>query len=139
MQNLVADLSICQEAFKKGIKIESKFWWFEERKTPYDSVYNDPEYYWELKEVGNKNIKTEYNTACPAPLTDEILQVLPVEVRNGVDIYYLMIEKTEDGFTACYGQRDNDGCIAYYIMFEDKKLSNALLSLACKLKDENII
>jgi hypothetical protein len=118
MENLVADLYICQEAFKKGIKIESVYKWAE------------------IVGVMTIVCGVGYEDSVSAPLTDEILQVLPKNILKNSKTYWLTIDKAGDCFNAYY---KNDETLERNPRFNDKKLSNALLLLAIELKKEGII
>jgi len=114
MNNILPDLKICQEAFKKGIIKESKFSFV---KFPSGEIC-----------IMETNTHPNFNIY-PAPLTDEILKVLPEK-----EIFF---NKGEDGYLVQYGP---------LVMIEnsvieviDKKLSNALLLLAIKLKSEGML
>jgi hypothetical protein len=122
MQNLVPDLKICQEA--QGIVKDSKFYWGME-------VYEDFKIY--SKEDAFCLVEEKFYF--PAPLTDEILKVLPWMISPEGTPQYLTIEKVEEEYTAGYGRLGKFNL--YY--FRDKKLSNALLLLAIRLKKENIL
>ena len=120
IQDLVPDLKICQEAKDKGVVIESKYYWWHRLNdskwmiSPFNEIFNE-----------------NYSSA---PLTDEILKVLPREIIIEGYTSLLLIAKNEKTYTAGY-ETDEDEL--YFI--EDKKLSNALLLLAIKLKEEGII
>jgi hypothetical protein len=124
MINLVADKEICQEAFKKGIKIESELMWNEDLSTKFP-VKNEKTADWITK------------PSYPAPITDEILKELPEKIEAGIEhvTYYLEIFKRKDDYLAHY--RSKNGVVFTFNI--DKKLSNALLMLYTKLKDEGII
>jgi hypothetical protein len=106
IKDLVPDREICQEAKEKGVEIESFYKWAEIL-------------------TGPTLICGEWSDdATPAPLTDEILKVLP-ERAFSMPLY---IKKFPLGYS-----------VGYSYSIENKKLSNALLLLAIKLKEENII
>lgn len=123
LQDLVPDLSICQDAKKKGVEIESVHYW--------NNFYGD----WEVNDASYYKLSKD---CTPAPLTDETLEKLPEkiipELSNGEDFSYLIIVKDKDFYTVGY---DGGDCI--FETVQDKKLSNALLRLAIKLKEEGII
>jgi hypothetical protein len=128
-QDLVPDREICQEAKDKGVVIESEYWWW--KATPEDKYYLSIKKGDRIETLENSWFTTfghKEEEYCPAPLTDEILKVLPVKALHGS----LRIYKDEDGYAVEY----YDG--GFNKPIKDKKLSNALLLLAIKLKDENI-
>jgi hypothetical protein len=161
INDLVADREICQEAQKKGVVIESKYWWanfnckmcsegggFQGWCLCEKSIVGDPtiktskdgKQYTEgeiqMYPIGDENILDpwHYEKECPAPLTDEILQILPdnikdvsiiVKTKNGFGVFLVDITENED-------EEDK-------IIIEDKKLSNAMLLLAIKLKEDGKI
>lgn len=111
-KELVPDLEICQEAKAKGVVIESSFWYKIGDSTGTVNIILK-----EKLDIGN--IHFSYY---PAPLTDEILKKLKdveIEIVCGIDNVFI-VRWLNDSFI-------------------DKKLSNALLLLAIKLKDEGII
>lgn len=116
MQNILPDLKICQE--EKGIIKESKFSFV---KFPSGEIC-----------IMETNLHIAFNL-CPAPLTDEILKVLPQQF-GGSD---LEIVKLPHDIYSCGYPRDIMGRGINYV--QDKKLSNALFLLAIKLVDEGII
>jgi len=129
--DLVPDLKICQEAKEKGVVIESSF---------YYEIYKDG---FSLRMDGEETFNYDSRStdiwrkdedSVPAPLTEEILKVLPREIIIEGYTSLLLIAKNEKTYTAGY-ETDEDEL--YFI--EDKKLSNALLLLAIKLKEEGII
>jgi hypothetical protein len=139
IQDLVPDLSICQEAKDKGVVIESSFWW----KKTIDSSRIE-KHYNQITGTqllyGNKYIIREASGDYPAPLTDEILPKLPNSiikdtVKDEERFYLEIIKLDDDSFSASYANEKH----GFYYNFEDKKLSNALLLLAIKLKEEGII
>ena len=125
IQDLVPDLKICQEAKDKGVVIESKYYWWHRLNdskwmiSPFNEIFN--------------------GDCFPAPLTDEILKVLPETIKRYDRLFCLRITKTAGNYFAWYEEFETDDGIDYDLYFEDKKLSNALLLLAIKLKDEGII
>lgn len=129
---LVPDLEICREAVKSGLVMESEYYWFIGLKdTDYwfdddTPSYDTPKI---INEIRNKLLGESY----PAPLTDEILEKLPQQL-NGKDLK--MVKLPFDMYSCGY-PRDEKGHGLNYV--KDKKLSNALLLLAIKLKEENII
>ena len=129
IQDLVSDLDICQEAKEKGVVINSLSYFVKEYPVKEKEV-------WVIarKETITGTISFYENEHCPAPLTDEILKVLPREIIIEGYTSLLLIAKNEKTYTAGY-ETDEDEL--YFI--EDKKLSNALLLLAIKLKEEGII
>jgi hypothetical protein len=131
IQDLVPDREICQEAKDKGVVIESSFYWTELNGEWFTIDVLD----------GYSIPKGDEDRFIPAPLTDEILKVLPERIVKSVDeVYILSIIKTTNGYIVMYfcdGYVKGD--IHYIFRFEDKKLSNALLLLAIKLKEEKII
>lgn len=123
LQNLVPDREICQEAKDKGVVIESSFYWTELNVE------------WFIIDVldGYSIPKGDEHRFVSAPLTDEILKVLPQQF-GGQD---LEIVKLPHDIYSCGYPRDIMGRgINYY---QDKKLSNALLLLYMKLKEENLL
>jgi hypothetical protein len=143
MQNLVADLSICQEAFNKGVKIESEYYW--QKITTKDwkiSSYHDFD---GINSKGEKEIDgletikswaNDTDEVFPAPLTDEILEKLPWYIGVDNKAEYLTIFKEGEYYRVGYGR---NGKFSYSYDITYKKLSNALLKLLIKLKEENII
>jgi len=123
IKDLVPDLSICQEAKEKGVVIESSFHWFE--------AHEGSDTWYLSDKIGIPGCGY-----VPAPLTDEILQVLPKNILKNSKTYWLTIDKAGDCFNAYY---KNDETLERNPRFNDKKLSNALLLLAIELKKEGII
>lgn len=137
MINLVADKEICQEA--KGIIKDSKFYWSNLRysieKEEWEYVGGDfLELYYEIIPTIPKGKKNEWMKTkaiiFPAPLTDEILKVLPSWIEVEREKCDLIILKEKDYFECSY---DGEYCST------DKKLSNALYKLLIKLVKEGII
>ena len=159
IQDLVPDLDICQKAKEKGVVIESSFWWIKGKmeygyEGEWEILEGDEYFLFDLT-IGKKtfedyeitpamsiesgNTEEEYRawdeeraigvkrmreTIFPAPLTDEILEAIEME-----DVDEITIRKGEVGI---YKK-------GVWKWVEDKKLSNALLLLAIKLKEEGII
>jgi hypothetical protein len=129
-QDLVPDREICQEAKDKGVVIESEYWWW--KATPEDKYYLSIKKGDRIETLENSWFTTfghKEEEYCPAPLTDEILKVLPDEIN-------LTIVK----------EKENIFCVSAHIGIEKrriieygKKLSNALLLLAIKLVDEGLL
>lgn len=126
IQDLVPDREICQEAQNKGVKIDSNFWWKKDENKPYLVLKN------------SRYFNSKGNIICPAPLTDEILEKLPEVIKKEGIIYRINIFKEDGVWFVKYYYCDGEVYLSRY-SFEDKKLSNALLRLAIKLKEENII
>lgn len=122
LQDLVPDLSICQDAKKKGVEIESVHYW--------NNFYGD----WEVNDASYYKLSKD---CTPAPLTDEILEKLPFFINYKDKKTQLIMWKGFNDYFAGYQTNDNEREILFY--FEDKKLSNALLKLAIRLKEEGII
>jgi hypothetical protein len=128
IQDLVPDREICQEAKEKGVVIESINGYYSFSST--QGVTAEIGIYENTPYEGDYDT---YNFIANAPLTDEILKVLPQQF-GGQD---LEIIKLPHDIYSCGYPRDIMGRgINYY---KDKKLSNALLLLAIKLTDEKII
>ena len=121
IQDLVSDREICQEAKEKGVVIESEYWWVKCKGGTFA--------------IGKTGEFVDAEK-CPAHLTDEILKVLPWTIgMNGLSLY-LTIQMQREVYCVGYERRavyDNN----YH--FVDKKLSNALLLLVIKLKEEGVI
>ena len=132
--DLVPDLKICQEAKEKGVVINSLSYFVKEYPVKEKEV-------WVIarKETITGTISFYENEHCPAPLTDEILKVLPETIKRYDRLFCLRITKTAGNYFAWYEEFETDDGIDYDLYFEDKKLSNALLLLAIKLKEEGII
>lgn len=132
IEDLVPDREICQEAKEKGVVIESEYYWFQWEGDKNNGLR------WDIR-IG-KNVDYDgtlpnfVKQECPAPLTDEILLILPAVIPDGVEPYILTIVKVTNGYAVMYYNGKSN-----LYRFENKKLSNALLLLAIKLKSEGII
>lgn len=115
-KELVPDLKICQEAKEKGVEIESEL--------KINLITGD---------IVCKEIY-QYEDCAPAPLTDEILKVLPWAIKTGDFKGFFSMQKDGEIYRSFYelGKERK-------FVFEDKKLSNALYLLYMKLKKEKII
>ena len=125
MQSILPDLKICQEA--KGIVKESKFDWSLITYSDIESsnrftyrIRTNEEIKRDLKEL-NGTLKDKVS----APLTDEILKVLPIGIKI---TRFIEVGTGNELFDVCH--------FGYRVI--DKKLSNALLLLAIKLVKEGI-
>ena len=129
IQDLVPDLKICQEAKDKGVVIESEYYWWHRLNdskwmiSPFNEIFN--------------------GDCFPAPLTDEILLKLPKHIRgtnenvprfpnNNYPFKLTISYSIKKGWSVSYA-----GLIKP--IYDKNKLSNALLLLAIKLKEEGII
>ena len=81
LQDLVPDLKICQEAKEKGVEIESQFWYKIGDST--GTVNIIPK---EKLNIGNIHF-----SFYPAPLTDEILEV--IKSKNKADSLEIVKKK----------------------------------------------
>jgi hypothetical protein len=109
IKDLVPDREICQEAKDKGVVIESEYWYKIGDKTNTVNIIT----------AGKLDIGNIHFSYCPAPLTDEILKVLPWKVKVSGVVLTFKILKVEDEYRVGYQE----------IYSVDKKLSNALLLL----------
>jgi hypothetical protein len=130
INDLVPDRENCQEAKEKGVVIESSFKYF---KFSFNKDY--------LLQFDPTNdfmtLSGELEDKVSAPLTDEILPMLPAEIELRDNFYSLVILKSKKfGYRVYYTIDENE---KENFFFEDKKLSNAMLLLAIKLKEEKII
>ena len=129
INDLVPDLKICQEAKEKGVVIESAFKYFKFSLNKDYLLQFDPT-------NDFMTLSGELEDKVSAPLTDDILKMLPWTIEmNGLPLY-LTIQMQREVYCVGYERRavyDNN----YH--FVDKKLSNALLLLATKLMEEGII
>lgn len=136
IQDQAPDLSICQEAQRKGVEIESNYYWAMNDDNNFElcQLINNFIEFKNGKSV-NKIWLFENENYIPAPLTDEILEKLPVEIEELGSCHHLVIRVYKEKFYVLY--EDAYGEQEY--CFEDKKLSNALLRLAIKLKNEGML
>lgn len=135
LNELVPNLEICQMAKEKGVEIESSFWWVHEFC---DEEMDDR---WVIRDEKDESIicgiKCDGFDSVPAPLTDEILKVLPAFLIKENPLYSLTITKNGEIYNACFSNDYKPNDQKYF--FEDKKLPNALLLLYMKLVEEKII
>ena len=129
IQDLVPDREICQEAKEKGVVIESAFKYFKFSLNKDYLLQFDPT-------NDFMTLSGELEDKVSAPLTDEILKVLPSHIIKDSRRYYLTIEKLSGEYCVSYDYSDSS---LELFLFSKYKLSNALLLLAIKLKDEGII
>ena len=123
IQELVPDLSICREAKEKGVVIESAFKYFKFSLNKDYLLQFDPT-------NDFMTLSGELEDKVSAPLTDEILEIF--KTKNKLDSFEVI--KKKDGYNAYFW---NDKDCNWTEVF-DKKLSNALLLLAIKLKEEDL-
>lgn len=106
--------------------IDSSFWWIDAGGAEVEWCVH-----FGFRDEWKKNSKF----ICPAPLTDEILKVLPEKIYFEDVIFRLKIFKIKNDYLVRY--RSKDGLVSIFSI--NKKPSNALLRLAIRLKDEGII
>jgi hypothetical protein len=132
MINILPDLKICQEA--KGIVKDSKFVWV---CNPW--AFSDKSRWMILlrKEAEDPN-RNGIERITPAPLTDEILKMLPKFFKKDGDagIVYLIIECNDNCYVVYYGHYEH---VEKHFFTINEKLSNALLLLAIKLVEEGLL
>jgi hypothetical protein len=128
IQTLLPDREICQEAQKKGVVIESSFYYWMNRWGGWadsdepvleNHIPNNPKDGWKFY---------------PAPLTDEIFPKLPAKIKKD-NLEFLLIITNENDIYSCFYSGKS---LCIYVT-EDKKLSNAMLLLSIKLKEENLL
>ena len=124
MEKYCVSLEIAKKLKEAGWKKETEFWWHETMKVE----LVDKVWYKGVKEdVGGRFF--------PAPITDEILEELPYEIKIQDRFYWLCIEKEPDHYIVFYKDENKD--ISEFR--EDKSLPNALAKMWLYLKSNNLL
>ncbi|MDD5354957.1 MAG: hypothetical protein PHY56_00210 [Candidatus Omnitrophica bacterium] len=136
MTNYCVDKDVAERLVKSGWKKETKWYWINGisetiilcSKETLDSCREDkqPIEDWDI---------------FPAPLSDEIIKVLPSYINNGEhDSLWLTIEKSESGYRVFYSAVEPSSNKATITkIFADKKLSHALANMWIWLKENKYI
>ena len=124
MTNTVS-LELAKELLELGLKIETEKWW----------IIYDKE--WDCVYIESKEELADTNNYSPAYSTDELLAVLPYEIKEAIVYeqqmyYWLKIEKELNHYIVLYLDENNDG-----LKFTDDKSLPEALGLMCKYLLQN--
>lgn len=122
------DLELAKKMYDKGLKIDSLFNYVKWLEHPWTLVLGKPE--------NKQQLKVDI---IPAPIAEELMEILPEDIYEGYNNYDLTVTKYNNYYEATYEELVEDYGREVRYECEDKKLSNTLSRLVLKLINEEIL